>query len=307
MWLVSSSGRPHFMYILILASLQLWGRLSASTFPPPPPSPPPAPTLEINLRSKDSLVLVCRAPEGHHGVVFMLYRVRKKVDSRDLQSGADQVQFTVRMRELGSDQNNLYCCQYKNQEGHYSVVSSYLELDYQKDVLPDILPVPTLALDQQTDVWHLLCTGSPAYPGAVFSLFLADQRLPVATLHAKVIQHQVIFPVPVQDTPVALYQCQYSILLAGKWSNSERSIALAVTRGSIYPLSTDSSHVDWPLVLGSFSAVVLFLCSLIVVAVVGHKKVKAAAEEKKKREEAQFWTQLHAKDHIVVLNDVFRP
>ncbi|XP_068448211.1 uncharacterized protein [Clinocottus analis] len=32
-----------------------------------------------------------------------------------------------------------------------------------------------------------------------------------------------------------------------------------------------------------------------------HRKVKAAAEEKKKRQEAQFWTQVHAKDHVVDL------
>lgn len=32
------------------------------------------------------------------------------------------------------------------------------------------------------------------------------------------------------------------------------------------------SAVDWPLVLGSLSAVVLFLCSVILVAVVAHRK-----------------------------------
>lgn len=30
--------------------------------------------------------------------------------------------------------------------------------------------------------------------------------------------------------------------------------------------------VDWPLVLGSFSAVVLFLCSVVLVVVVAHRK-----------------------------------
>lgn len=115
------------------------------------------------------------------------------------------------------------------------------------DVLP--VPVPTLALDRQTDVGHLVCTGSPAYPGAMFSLFLADQKLPIATLHAKVIQHQVIFPVPVQDTLVALYQCQYSVLLAGKWSHSERSIALAVTRGTHQSCSANYNNTQVFLVL----------------------------------------------------------
>lgn len=95
-----------------------------------------------------------------------------------------------------------------------------------------MLPVPTLVLQQQTEVWHLLCTGSPAYPGAVFSLYLADNELPLATHHATVIHHQATFPVPVQDTPMALYQCQYSVLLGRKWSDSERSLPLAVTGGT---------------------------------------------------------------------------
>lgn len=55
-----------------------------------------------------------------------------KVDSRDLKSGAEQVQFTVRMRELGSGQHNIFCCLYKDQEGRYSVFSSYLELEAPK-------------------------------------------------------------------------------------------------------------------------------------------------------------------------------
>lgn len=39
----------------------------------------------------------------------------------------------------------------------------------------DLLPTPTLVQQQQSDVWHLLCKGSPAYPGAVFSLYLGDR------------------------------------------------------------------------------------------------------------------------------------
>lgn len=100
-----------------------------------------------------------------------------------------------------------------------------------------MLPVPTLVLQQQTDIWHLLCTGSPAYPGAVFSLYLADKDLPVATYHAKVIHHEAAFPVPVQDTSVASYQCLYSVLLGRKWSDSERSLPLAVTKGRAICLS----------------------------------------------------------------------
>ncbi|XP_034398609.1 uncharacterized protein LOC117737007 isoform X2 [Cyclopterus lumpus] len=406
---VVSGGQSLWIYLLF-TSLQLWGRLSASTS-----SPLPAPTLYIYSRSKGSVVLACRTPEGHRGDKFMLFRYTEQMDSQELQSGAEEVQFIVGVNE--EDPVQLFCCLYKDQGRPFSAFSQYLQLEPPTDATPTrsvpsvpppllsvhpssgvvkrgdmlsfrcsaplpsqsqsqqsnrnkpvtflllrasertgaasvtqqprasrlsnpelqpgvfsvgpvrggeegeytciyqitkrkalvnstvsnvvqvtitgTLPVPTLVLQQQTDVWHLLCTGSPAYPGAVFSLYLADNELPVATQHATMINNQVTFPVPVQDTPVALYQCQYDVLLGGKWSKSERSFPLAVTR--------DLSGVDWPLVLGSFSAAVLFLCSVALVVVVVHRKVKASAEEKKKRQEAQFWTQVHAKDHVVDL------
>lgn len=46
------------------------GRLSASTSSPDLP----APELSIYWRSEDTAVLVCRAPQGQQGVLFMLYR-----------------------------------------------------------------------------------------------------------------------------------------------------------------------------------------------------------------------------------------
>ena len=97
----------------------------------------------------------------------------------------------------------------------------------------DSLPVPTLVLQQQAGVWHLSCIGSPAYPGAVFSLYLEDITVPVATHHAPMTHYQAIFPVPVQEAPSAQYQCQYSALLGMEWRNSERSLPLVVFRGTV--------------------------------------------------------------------------
>ncbi|XP_060940886.1 uncharacterized protein LOC133018522 [Limanda limanda] len=421
---VVSLGRSLWIYTLILTSLQLClteGQLStaSSCLIPPPPA------LDIYVRSKNTVVLTCKVPEGHHGVFFLLYRFRDRVDSQELQSGAGEAQFTLEVKE--EDLGELFCCLYRDRRGCYSAFSPYLKLERQ-DVPPtrttptfppppvlsvepssgvvkcgellsfscslpalppqsrarlghtrspvaflllktseplgatpvilqprsslvsssepqagvfnvgpvkggedgeytciyqvtrkrqlvnstvsnvvqvtvtaDVLPLPTLDLHQQTDVWHLLCTGSPAYPGAVFSLYLADNELPVATHQAKVFQHQASFPVPVQDSLMVLYQCQYSVFLGKTWSNSQRSRPLSVIKGDPTPPSPGVSAVDWPLVLGSFSAVVLFLCSVALVVVVAHRKVKAAAEKKKTREEAQFWTQVHSKDHVVDL------
>ncbi|MED6273934.1 hypothetical protein CHARACLAT_011343 [Characodon lateralis] len=282
-------GCSLWLYPLMLALLQLLEKLSASTSTPTIPTP----TLDIYSWSGDSVVLVCRAPKGHRGVQFMLYRDTKEMDWHESQYGTEQVYFTVRMEEPDSGQGYLYCCLYKNQEGLFSLFSPYLQLK-QKGVLP----VPSLVLQQQTDVWHLLCTGSPAYPGSMFSLYVAGNEFPVATYHAKALQHQVTFPVPVQDSPVTFYQCQYTALLGSMWSTSKRSAPVALTTGMSPP---SSKGVDWPLVLGSFFAAVLFLCSLVFVVVLAKRKVKSAAEEKKRRQQAQFWTKVHAQDHIVDL------
>ncbi|XP_024145744.1 uncharacterized protein LOC112157302 isoform X2 [Oryzias melastigma] len=390
--------------------VHLWGRVFASTSP----APLPTPTLKVKVRSIYSVVLVCQAPKGNHGVLFKLFQEREEVDLVNLQYGAEEVQFTVR---VDTEKPKIFCCLYKDQQGLYSLISPYLDLDDHNDdaptVLPSIpppllsvdpptdvvkpgatlrfscsiptpqsqsqsqsqkpssflllrtshpagstsvilspkasrvsdtplpghftvgpvrkgdegeytcfyqitkgrglvnstasnvikiiiadkLPTPSLVL-QQTDVWHLLCAGSAAYPGATFSLFLADNEAPVATQRTPVTQHQAVFPLPVQDSSVALYECQYSVLLGSMWSNSDRSVAVSVTKGNS---PSSSSGVDWPLLLGASSAAVLFLCSLVIIAVVAHRKVKTAAEKKKKRQEAQFWTKVHGRDHVVDL------
>ncbi|XP_034045017.1 uncharacterized protein LOC117526994 isoform X2 [Thalassophryne amazonica] len=290
---ITKSGRSLWKYTLFFTFLQLWGRISASTSPPNLP----APVLEVLSRSSTSVVLVCRAPVGHHGVLFMLYRMREQVDSQEHQPGTQEVHFSVSMKDSSLDERELFCCLYKNNQGFYSAFSPYLQLDHNQD----LLPVPTLLLQQQTDMWHLVCRGSPAYPGAVFSLYLVGSVIPVTTHHAHWNSHQATFPVPVQDSLLAHYQCQYSVLLGSKWANSERSLPLDVVKGISPPPEPEASGVDWPLVLGSLSAVVLFLCSVALTIVVAHRKVKASAEEKKKRQEAQFWAQVHSKDHVIDL------
>lgn len=105
----------------------------------------------------------------------------------------------------------------------------------------DPLPPPTLVLQRQKEVWRLLCAGSPSYPGAVFSLYLGDGQLPVATHSADRIHHQVSFSIPVQDMSEGLYWCQYSLLLGKTWSHSGHSVPLVITRGK------PSKRVYWPL------------------------------------------------------------
>ncbi|XP_008315781.2 uncharacterized protein LOC103384157 isoform X1 [Cynoglossus semilaevis] len=420
---VPTGEMSQWIYSLIFTSLQLWGTLHSSSFATPSPAHSP-PVLNIHSRSENSVVFICKVTQGNPGVLFMLYRFREMVDYHELQSGAEEVQFTVRINEENTDK--LFCCLYKDHQGHYSAFSPYLRLKPHTDPSPtlslppfprpflsvvpstgevkrggtlsfscslpsptpeqqssgsslankpvsffllrkteqteaawveqlpraslmsspdtqtgvftvgpvergddgqfsciyqisnkeqlvnstvsniiqvtirDMLPLPTLALDQRADVQHLLCTGSAAYPGAVFFLYLAESEHPITTIRAKTSHHQVTFQIPVQETPVASYQCQYSFMLERKWSQSERSKSLSITTG-LHPPTTDVQHLDWPLLVGSLSAVLLFLCSVVLVVVLTHRKVKSSAEMEKKRQEAKFWTQIHAKDHPVDL------
>ncbi len=145
-------------------SLSYLGRISASTSSPVLP----APELDIYLWSEDSVVLVCRAPEGRRGVLFVLFRFREEVtfledvfvfsvvscaatgllwfncsryfslfievDSQERQSGAEEVQFTVSVKEGDSVQHELFCCLYKDQDNRYSLISPYLNLERQNSV-----------------------------------------------------------------------------------------------------------------------------------------------------------------------------
>ncbi|KAM9315278.1 immunoglobulin superfamily member 1 [Pholidichthys leucotaenia] len=274
----------------------------------------PSPVLYVQpssgvVQCGDTLSFICTVPSHplpqlNKPVTFFLRRTAEQtgVTSVILQPQASHVSgwepqpgvFTVGPVRGGEE--GEYTCLYQiTNRGQLvnSTVSNVVQV-----TVTDVLPVPSLVLQQQTDVWHLLCIGSPQYPGAVFSLYLEDYEFPVGSHTAKAFQNQVAFPVPVQDTPVALYQCQYSVFVGKKRSDSKRSLPVVVTRGNSLP---SSPGVDWPLVLGSFSAGVLFLAALALVAVVVYRKIKARAEEKKKRQDAQFWTQVHGKDHVVDL------
>ncbi|XP_053713238.1 uncharacterized protein LOC128754558 isoform X1 [Synchiropus splendidus] len=398
---VAISGRS--IWILLFNCLHLWGSLFASASSAALPA--------ARIFSSVSNSVVCQAPEGQKGSVFILYNSTTEVDRIEFQTAAGEAHFTVTF-PAG---NSLFCCCYQNKYGVYSTFSPYLQLE-QDDGVPstfpapvlsvepsggvvdlgdrltfrcsvpspapqsllrsssaslqvsyllmrasvaassmtqpramqvsnsetqpgvfilgpvtggedgeytclyqvvrnaglvnssvspavqvivkDLPPTPVLSLQQLTPVWHFLCMGSPAYPGAVFYLYLEGDDAPIFSQRAHVLNHQVTFQVPVQDSPVALYRCQYSVLLRDRWSSSAQSPPLAVSRGAT-PAAT--AGIDWPLVLGSFSASVLFLCALAVVVVVIRRHVNAKAEEKRKRQESQFWTHLHAEEHSVDL------
>ncbi|CAL8328867.1 unnamed protein product [Lota lota] len=187
-----------------------------------------------------------------------------------------------------------YACMYqfsKRRRLFNSTFSNVIQV-----TVTDLMPRPTLALRQQEGVWHLSCRGSAAYPGALFSLYRADSKLTVATHQASMTGHQTAFPIPVQDQATVQYECRYSALLGKHWSESEPSVPLELSQGISPTLAPGSFSVDWPLVAGSFSAVVLFIAAVVLLVFVVQRKVRGAAAEKKKRKEAEFWSKSQGKD-----------
>nr|XP_049575654.1 uncharacterized protein LOC125968531 isoform X2 [Syngnathus scovelli] len=288
---------PFSPYLSIKHPTNVSPTLAVPTLPPPVLSvDPPGGTVERG----DMLSFSCSIPalpSAYSPTSFLLLWSSSNgetVSSQYHDAGVSKLESQAGVFSVGPvkrGEGGEYACIYRTATAgdiFNSTLSNKIGITVRDD-----LPVPTLVLQRDKQVWHMLCAGSPAYPGPVFTLYLLDRQLPVVSQQAHLTSHKITFPVPVQDTLVALYECQYSVLLGGKWSHSERSRPLAISK--------DVSSVDWPLILGCLSTVVLFLCSLALLVVVVLKKVKAAADEKKKRLEAKFWIEVHAKDPVVDL------
>ncbi|KAJ8415973.1 hypothetical protein AAFF_G00379950 [Aldrovandia affinis] len=278
-------------------------------------SVPPEPSLTLETPQAGApVILLCRAPEGHSGVLFELYRERKMVDSMRFQQETENARFTVR-EEGGGDSRELYCCMYHDRHRRRSVFSSpYLELEWGPGARDwaDLLPAPLLselALDPGDEEVILECKGLQSYPGAEFTLFHLGSTDPLTVRHAPATRSVVRFHLSVRQPHPTPYQCQYSVLLGPDRKQSERSHALTLTGLTGTNLMTDvaprppppSGAPDWPLITGCVSAALLFLVVLAGLAIALHRRVKALAEKRKKREEVRFWQHLHSTDHILDL------
>ncbi|XP_017577595.1 killer cell immunoglobulin-like receptor 3DL2 isoform X2 [Pygocentrus nattereri] len=164
------------------------------------------------------------------------------------------------------------------------------------------LPAPLLSSSHED---MLLCTGSPSYPGAHFSLYHQGAKIPIETQQALVVKHSAQFAVKAEGW----YQCQYSVLLGTVWAHSERSSALKLPCTTGSPSCSPSGYtppptggkVDLALIIGSVSAALLFLLVLIILGFAVHKHAKAAAAKRRQSEQDTFWKQFYFKDHIVDL------
>ncbi|XP_045547061.1 uncharacterized protein isoform X3 [Salmo salar] len=315
-----------WIFVLLICYLQLWGVASPRAPPPPPPPSLLPPLLSVDppdgqVKRGQTLSFHCSPPPPHSQQspkpeAFLLLRTAKAtghsmgssmvhpqaslVSHSTAQTGAFHLG-PVRGGEGGS-----YTCLYQvtvPRQGPANSTASHPVLV----TVTELLPVPTLSLQSQAGEWALVCTGSPAFPGARFSLYRLGSTFPDATRSAPATRHRALFVLSSQDGPLSdQYQCQYSSLLGAEWSHSERSPLLAVPRvienTTISPPSSPGlTGVDWPLVLGCLSVVVLFFIVLVGVGVAVQRKVKVIVEEKRKREGALLWAKLNSRDHVLDL------
>ncbi|XP_018617141.2 uncharacterized protein LOC108939937 [Scleropages formosus] len=296
------------LLLLSHALLCAQGRASehSSTLPPHLPAALPEPVL-IQEASRGRVVeLLCRTPSGYAGILFKLYRERDLVNSTEFGQDAREARFSV-VRERGA-RWKPYCCLYQNSDGVYSAFSSYLEP--RDSTVP--LPAPTLSFARQDPADRvLLCEGSPSYPGAEFLLLQLGSSHPLERQTAPPMLHSASFLVPADHQYLNEYQCQYSVLLDQRRRESERSPPLAVpiftktamntSTAAQPPAEEHTAPTDWPMIMGSISAVVLVMVVLTALGFVVRWKVKALVAERQKREEARFWHNFHAMDHVVDL------
>ncbi|XP_053353696.1 uncharacterized protein LOC128526135 [Clarias gariepinus] len=277
--------------------------------PPSRPSTPLAPP-QLSVKPPDGRVqrgqvieFHCQALPTPVPVAFVLQKQHGEGEEIQFVSHSTNPQFWV--GPVGVADRGMYTCFYVvniPQGNQSSAPSAPVSVTVRVD-----LPAPLLSEGEEG---VLVCTGSPSYPGAHFSLFQQGSSLPLATQSAQNIQHIVQFAAAGRRRKGGGYQCQYSVLLGNNWEHSELSSPITLTcitgSPSCSPSSTDThtphtGSVDVALVCGSVSAALLFLMVLIVLALGIRKYAKIAANKKRQREQEQFWQQVHRRDHVVDL------
>ncbi|XP_027012728.2 alpha-1B-glycoprotein-like isoform X2 [Tachysurus fulvidraco] len=280
-------------------------RLLSPTRTNTPPIPPHLSVLPPDGRVRPGQVVEfhCQAPPTVPPVAFVLQKQQREEDDVQIVSQSTYPHF--RVGPVGVDDRGIYTCFYQlnKPEGvQNSAPSSHVSVNIGVE-----LPDPRLSLGSEGS---LVCTGSPSYPGAHFSLFQQGSLSPLATKTAHMIHHSMRFAASGQLEDGGRYQCQYSVLLGNNWEHSHLSspIQLPCVTGSpsCSTFSADnhppqSGLMDLPMVFGSIASALLFLMVFIFLWVGIRKYAKSAAENRRQREQEQFWKQVHSRDHIIDL------
>ncbi|GAA6073263.1 alpha-1B-glycoprotein-like isoform X1, partial [Tachysurus ichikawai] len=197
-----------------------------------PPIPPHLSVLPPDGRVRPGQVVEfhCQALPTVTPVAFVLQKQQREEEDVQIVSHSTYPHF--RVGPVGVADSGIYTCFYQliKPEGvQNSAPSSPVSVNIGVEV-----PAPHLS---QGSEGALVCTGSPSYPGAHFSLFQQGSSSPLATKTAHMIQHSMQFAASGQLEDGGRYQCQYSVLLGNNWAHSDLSspIRLACVTGTHTP------------------------------------------------------------------------
>ncbi|XP_046706284.1 alpha-1B-glycoprotein-like isoform X2 [Silurus meridionalis] len=277
---------------------------------PPRPITPATPQLSVTpadgrVQPGQMVEFYCQAPPTPTPVEFIFQK--RSWEGQDLQIVSRSTSPHFRMGHVVVSDGGMYTCFYllnKPEGVQNSAPSTRVSLNVRV-----VLPAPRLS---QGGEGVLVCTGSPSYPGAHFSLFQQGSSLPSATQPAHTLQHSVQFAASGHQWEGGGYQCQYSVLLGNTWAHSELSTSIqfpcvpgSPSCGSILSSTDDytpqTGSMDLPLVCGSISAALLFLMVLLFMFFGIRKYAKKSAKKRRQRAQEQFWKQVHSRDHIIDL------
>ncbi|KAL6455779.1 hypothetical protein MHYP_G00356300 [Metynnis hypsauchen] len=215
------------------------------------PSSPPAPELIQVQVSGPAVLLQCRAPAGHGGRLFKLYRLREQVDM--VQSETEQTQAEFRVQGGAVEQENHYCCQYDNSE-----ISQYFTIRASpRPIAPPDLSVKPPAGDVLPGKFlDFHCQAPPPSPGSPPPIFLLMRRLSEADSDQEVSRssdpHFRVGPVSQVDR--GTYTCIYQLTLPEGVQKSAPSLPVSIKITAHLPAPLlSNNHEDMLLCTGSAS------------------------------------------------------
>ncbi|XP_066522583.1 leukocyte immunoglobulin-like receptor subfamily B member 5 [Hoplias malabaricus] len=284
------------------------------TAPPRPLVPSAPPALSVTppggrVSAGQMLTFHCQAPPLSPGVspiTFLLQRRGWSDTSEESVKQSPHPRFTV--GPVSEREGGAYTCLYRHSLPDGEVKSSAPSPPVSISIAaPPPAPVLRVSTRVEKDGSVLECVGSPAYPGAHFSLYHQGEVSPTLTQQAPMVHDRAHFRAPSRGA----FQCQYRVLLGKDWLYSPLSATLNLPCSSESPSCSSSPNdqtpppsglnVDMALLCGSISAALLFLLVLFIVSFTVHKHAKAAAVKRRQREQDKFWQQIHSRDHIVDL------
>ncbi|XP_064180114.1 alpha-1B-glycoprotein-like isoform X4 [Anguilla rostrata] len=297
----------------------------------PRPSDLPAPSLTRQTpQGGGAIDLLCRAPDGHAGVLFHLVRRAAQVGQEDKVEQVDLVEFPQERQEAhfslrgeaGLSQES-HCCIYLDRHRRYSEYSPCIRLSDPAPAPASPPLQPSLSVEPhggrvvsgQSLSFH--CSAPPSQSPAPQAFFLLrtgaqSEGSVVSPASPDPPGSEASFHVgPVRGEEGGSYTCVYRVVLpGGGHANSIASAPVHITvSGTNFipaevsppPSPSPFSAPDWPLIAGCVSAVLLFLVVLTGLGIGVHRRVKALAVKKQRREEAPLWKHHHAVDHTLDL------